>query len=157
MGEKLFVAVVLAGVVQPLLHRIRKRWHGRRVSRTVEALNRGGTARVDCAARFRNSGGGRHRARLTVKAEGVFLSTKDGTVAELRIGTPHSDVEVVAELSMLVCDVAGRQLEILLPAEEDHLFKALEARLLDRGDGLPTAAGAAPGPLSGSSPTHRGS
>ena len=144
MGEKLFVAVVLAGVVQPLLHRIRKRWHGRRVSRTVEALNRGGTARVDCAARFRNSGGGRHRARLTAEAGGVFLSTADGTVARLRLGAPLTDVEIVAEHSMLVCDAAGRRLEILLPAEEDHLFQAVVARIRGARN-EPSAADPVPG------------
>ncbi|MET8138390.1 MULTISPECIES: hypothetical protein [unclassified Streptomyces] len=149
MWETLSDTVVLAIVAEPLLRRIRKRWRRRRVSRTVAALNRGENAHIRCAARFRNSGGGRHRARLTVKAEGVFLSTFDDTVSKLRLGTPRTSVEVVAELSMMVCNVAGRQLEILLPAEEDRLFKAVVARLPDRSDEPPATADVVPRSVSG--------
>ncbi|MGW3911467.1 hypothetical protein ACWEBX_08040 [Streptomyces sp. NPDC005070] len=155
MWETLYDTVVLAVVAELLLRPIRKRWHRRRISQTVAALNRGKTTRIRCAARFRNSGGGRHRARLTVKADGVFLSTVDSTVARLRLGTPHTSVEVVAERSMMVCSVAGRQLEILLPAEEDRLFKAVVARLLDHGDEQHPAAGIVPSSDSGSTPSHK--
>ncbi|MCT9007029.1 hypothetical protein ACWGKW_27255 [Streptomyces sp. NPDC054766] len=131
MWETLYGTVVLAIVTEPLLRPIQKRLRRSRISRRVAAVNRGETTRIRCAARFRNSGGARHRARLTVKTEGVFLSTLDGKVAELRLGTPRTSVEAAAELSMMVCNVAGRQLEIWLPAEEDRLFKAVVARLLD--------------------------
>ncbi|MFE2581423.1 hypothetical protein [Streptomyces sp. NPDC059378] len=105
------------------------------IGRTVAALSHGDTARIRCAARFRNSGGGRHRARLTAEAGGVFLSTADGTVARLPLGAPPTTgIEIVAEHSMLVCDTAGRQLEILLPAGEDHLFQAVVARIMGGGN-----------------------
>jgi hypothetical protein len=150
--ENLFATVVLAVVSEPLLRRMRKGWRRRRIARTVTELTRGKTVHIRCAARFRNSGGGRHRARLTVKAEGVFLSTVDSTVSKLRLGTPR---EVVAELSMLVCSAAGRQLEIWLPVEEDRLFKAVVARLLDCSDEHPVTTGIVPGSVSGSAPAHR--
>ncbi|GAA3500877.1 hypothetical protein GCM10019016_079840 [Streptomyces prasinosporus] len=65
-----------------------------------------------------------------VQAEGVFLSTTDGTVSNLQLGTPGATVEVVNELSMVLCNVAGRQLEVLLPATEDRLFKAVADTLV---------------------------
>ncbi|MER5599023.1 hypothetical protein [Streptomyces sp. NPDC002265] len=139
MWDQLFGAVVVAIMAEPLIRRIRKWWRRLRIGRTVAALSRGDTARIRCAARFRNSGGGRHRARLTAEAGGVFLSTTDGTVVRLRLGAPLTGVEIVAEHAMLVCDTAGRQLEILLPAEEDHLFQAVVARIL--GDGNVMARG----------------
>lgn len=147
MWENLHATVVLAIAAGPVLRWIQKGWRRRRIARTVAALNRGKTTHIRCAARFRNAGGARHRARMTVKAEGVFLSTIDSTVSNLPLGTPG---EVIAELSMLVCTVAGRQLEIWLPAEEDGLFKAVVARLLDRSDELPVTAGIVPGSVSGS-------
>ncbi|MEU0785348.1 hypothetical protein ABZ341_27680 [Streptomyces sp. NPDC006173] len=155
MWETLYDTVVLAIVGELLLRPIREQWHRRGISQTVAALNRGKATRIRCAARFRNSGGGRHRARLTVTADGVFLSTVDSTVAELRLGTPHTSVEVVAEHSMMVCSVAGRQLEIWLPAEEDRLFKAVVARLLDHGDEHSATAGIVPRSDSGSAPPHK--
>ncbi|MFD9007324.1 hypothetical protein ACFV0T_41460 [Streptomyces sp. NPDC059582] len=162
MWENFFSSVVLATVAEPLLRRIQKRWRSWRISRTVAALDCGGTVRIRCAARFRNSGGGRHRARLTVTAEGVFLSTVDGAVTHLRLGTARGGVTVVAERSMLVCNAAGRQLEILLPAGEERLFKALVVRALDGGDehsaaaaaAAAAAAGVVPGAVSGSAPAH---
>ncbi|MFF3418481.1 hypothetical protein ACFYW9_27855 [Streptomyces sp. NPDC002698] len=154
MWENLSVTVALAIVTGPLLGWIQKGWRRRHIARTVASLNRGKNTHIRCAARFRNSGGARHRARLTVKAEGVFLSTVDSTVSKLPLGTPR---EVVAELSMLVCNVAGRQLEIWLPAEEDRLFKAVVARLLDRSDEHPVTAGIVPGSVSGSAPAHHSS
>ncbi|MFD7876654.1 hypothetical protein ACFV5G_21535 [Streptomyces sp. NPDC059766] len=126
-------------MAEPLIRRIRKWWRRMCIGRTVAALSHGGTARIRCAARFRNSGGGRRRARLTAEAGGVFLSTADGTVARLRLGGSLTIAEIVAEHSMLVCETAGRQLEILLPAEEDHLFQAVVARIL--GDGKVMARG----------------
>ncbi|MFB7374763.1 hypothetical protein ACFC0D_33540 [Streptomyces sp. NPDC056222] len=127
-------------VAQPLLHRIQKRWRSVRMSRRVAALNRGETVRIRCAARFRNSGGGRRRAHLTVKPEGVFVSTADGAVSKLQLGTPDTRVTVVAELSMLVCNVDGRLLEVLLAAEEDRLLKAVTARLPECDSRNPAAA-----------------
>ena len=129
MWETVSVSVLLVIVTQPLLHRIQKRWHSVRMAQRVAALNRGETVRIRCAARFRNSGGGRRRAHLTATHEGVFVSTADGTVSKLQLGTPDTQVTVVAELSMLVCDVAGRQLEVLLAAGEGRLLKAMAARL----------------------------
>ncbi|MFD9033514.1 hypothetical protein ACFVZW_20525 [Streptomyces sp. NPDC059567] len=131
MWETVSVLVLLVIVTQPLLHRMQKRWHSVRTAQRVAALNRGETVRVRCAARFRNSGGDRRRAYLTATSEGVFVSTADGTVSKLQLGTPDTQVTIVAELSMLVCDVAGRQLEVLLAAGEDRLLQAVAARLPD--------------------------
>ncbi|MFE1285760.1 hypothetical protein [Streptomyces sp. NPDC058751] len=159
MWENFAVTMILALVTEPILSRVQKRWRRMRIVRTVAALERGDTARIRCAARFRNSGGGRHRARLTVKAEGVFPSTADGTVTELRLGAPSPTVEaeVVAERSMLVYDVAGRRLEILLPAEEDRLFTAVLARALGRSDeNATTSATPSTSPSDRSSPHHDG-
>ncbi|MEU6882886.1 hypothetical protein [Streptomyces sp. NPDC046712] len=140
MWDTLFLVMIFVIVANTILHRIQKRWRRRRSSQTVAALNRGGTVHIRCAARFRNSGGGRNRAGLTVRAQGVFLSTVDGVVSELQLGTPDTDVEIVAELSMVVCDVAGRQLEVLLPAGESRLFGAVAVRLLDRSNAHPAIA-----------------
>src|SRR5262249_38906590 len=128
--ETLFVIVGFTVVADPLRRRIRELWHQRRISQTIAALNRGETVRIRCDARFRNSGGGRHRARLTVQAEGVFLSTFDGTVSNLQLGTPGMTIEIVAELSMMLCNVAGQQLEVLLPTGEDRLLKAVAGTLM---------------------------
>ncbi|MFG2946238.1 hypothetical protein [Streptomyces adustus] len=149
--ERFFVTVVVATMAEPLLRRMRQRWRRMRIRRTVAALSQGDTTHVRCATRFRNSGGRRRRARLTVEAAGVFLSSADGTVAKLQLGTPLATVEVVAERSMLVCDVAGRQLEILLPAEEDRLFEAVAARIVSRSSEH-LAADAVPGSLLESAP-----
>ncbi|MFF3872074.1 hypothetical protein [Streptomyces sp. NPDC001978] len=130
MWETLFVILGFAVVVDPLLRRIRKVRRERRISQTIAALDRGGTIRIRCDARFRNTGGKRHRARLVVRAEGVFLSTVDGTVSNLQLGTPGVTVEVVNELSMVLCNVAGRQLEVLLPPGEDRLLKAVAETLV---------------------------
>ncbi|MFJ7967070.1 hypothetical protein [Streptomyces sp. NPDC096324] len=156
MWDKISVAVTLAIVAEWLLRPMLTRWRKMRVSQTVAALNRGDAVRIRCAARFRNSGGGRHRAHLTVKAEGVFLSTSDRTIAKHQLGTPDTrdTVEVVAELSMLVCNVAGRQLEILLPSGEDLLLKAVLARLLKNRDENPATNPAAPDALTNPAPTH---
>ncbi|MFF3883633.1 hypothetical protein [Streptomyces sp. NPDC001914] len=143
MWEKFLVTMILAIMAESLLRRIRRRWRKVRVRQTVAALSRGDTAHIRCAARFRNSGGGRHRARLTVQADDVSLSTSDGTVAKLLFRSPLTGVEVVAERSMLVCDADGRQLEILLPAGEDRLFHAVVARLLGCGNEHPAADAAA--------------
>lgn len=140
--EELAVTMALAALAEPLLRRMKKRWRRMRVSRTVAMLTRGDSARIRCAARFRNTGGARHRARLTVKAEGVFLTIADGTNATPRPGMLLTGVEVVAERSMLVCTVAGRQLEILLPADEDRLLRAVTARLSDCSDKHYATAGA---------------
>ncbi|MET7621916.1 hypothetical protein [Streptomyces sp. NPDC005408] len=131
------VIVGFAIVADPLLRRIRKLWRKRRISRTVAGLKRGEAVRIRCDVRFRNSGGKRHRARLAVKAEGVFLSTIDGTVSNLQLRTPGTTVEIVAELSMMVCNVAGRQLEVLLPTGEDRLLKAVAGSLIDCTDEQP--------------------
>ncbi|MFF2363761.1 hypothetical protein ACFVU0_13725 [Streptomyces sp. NPDC058122] len=156
MWDKISVAVTLAIVAEWLLRPMLTRWRKMRVSQTVAALNRGDAIRIRCAARFRNSGGGRHRAHLTVKAEGFFLSTSDGTVAKHQLGTPRTrdTVEVVAELSMLVCNVAGRQLEILLPSGEDLLLKAVLARLLRDSDENPATIAVTPEALPGPEPAH---
>lgn len=130
MWETLTLIVASAIVADPLLRRIRKLWRAHRVSRTVAGLNRGETVRIRCDARFRNDGGERRRARLVVQAEGVFLSTIDGTVSNLRLGAPDTTVEIVAQRSMMVCNVAGRQLEVLLPTVEDRLFKAVAGTLM---------------------------
>ncbi|MGX1540948.1 hypothetical protein [Streptomyces adustus] len=153
MWEKLFVTVIFAMMAESILRRIQKRWRRMRIRRTVAALSHGGTARIRCAARFRNSGGRRRRARLTAEAAGVFLSTADGTVAKLRLGTPLASVEAVAERSMLVCDVAGRQLEVLFPAEEDRLFEAVVARIFGTSNDH-LAADANPRSLLDSAPAH---
>ncbi|MFE4703293.1 hypothetical protein ACFRIC_40120 [Streptomyces sp. NPDC056738] len=153
MWEKLFVTMILAIMAESLLRRIRRRWHRMRVRQTVAALSRGDTARIRCAARCRNSGGGRHRARLTVEAEGASLSTSDGTVEQLQFRTPLTSVEVVPERSMLVYNTGGRQFEILLPAGEDRLFDAVVARLLGRGSEHLTA-GTVSSSLLGSAPAH---
>ncbi|MFD6550796.1 hypothetical protein [Streptomyces sp. NPDC058398] len=131
--------MILAIMAESLFRRIRRRWRKMCVRQTVAALSRGDTARIRCAARFRNSGGGRHRAHLTVEAESVSLSTTDGTVAKLQFATPLTSVEVIAERSMLVCDTDGRQLEILLPTGEDRLFNAVIARLLGCSNVLDSA------------------
>ncbi|WP_329124842.1 hypothetical protein [Streptomyces sp. NBC_01353] len=140
MWDTLLLIMVFAIVANPVLDWIQKRWRRRRSSQTIAALNRGESVHIRCATRFRNSGGGRHRASLAVRAEGVFLSTVDGTVSELQLGTPGNGVEIVAEFSMMVCDVAGRQLEVLLPAGESHLFKAVAVSLLDHSNTHPTTA-----------------
>lgn len=129
----------LATLADWVLSRTLKRWRRRRTSQKVAALSRGETVRIRCAARFRNSGGARHRANLTVGADGVFLSTVDDTVSTVQLGTPPTSVTIAAELSMIVCDVAGRQLEVLLPAGEDRLFKAVAVSLLYRRDARSTA------------------
>ncbi|MFJ2058026.1 hypothetical protein ACIOMM_19025 [Streptomyces sp. NPDC087908] len=133
MWETVSTLVLLALVAQPLLHQIQGRWHSVRASRRVAALNRGEPIHIRCAARFRNAGGGRRRARLAVKPEGVFVSTADGTVSKLQLGTPDTRVTVVAELSMMVCNVAGRELEVLLTAGDDRLLIAVAARLPNCG------------------------
>ncbi|WP_162624778.1 hypothetical protein [Streptomyces cadmiisoli] len=125
MWDTLVVIVGFAVVVDPLLRRIRRLSQERRISRTVAALGTGGTVRIRCDARFRNAGGKRHRARLVVQAEGAFLSTVDGKVPNLELSTPAATVEVVNDLSMVLCNVDGRQLEVLLPAGEDRLLKAV--------------------------------
>ncbi|MFB7611669.1 hypothetical protein [Streptomyces gardneri] len=99
------------------------------MAQTVDALSRGATVRIRCATRFRNSGGGRQRAYLTVRAKDAFVSTADGTVPNVRLGAPGTNLEIIAELSMIVCDVAGRQLEVLLPAGEELLLQAVTANL----------------------------
>lgn len=109
------------------------RWRRRRHAQMISALRGGETVDIRCAARFRNSGGARHRATLTLRAEGVFLSTADGTLQELQLGTAATDVELVSERAMLLCDVDGRQLEVLLRDEEGHLFRAVALSLRDRG------------------------
>jgi hypothetical protein len=128
--ETLVAIAGIAVVADPLLRRIRELWRKRRISRTVAALNRGETVHIRCDARFRNSGGERHRARLTVQAEGVLLSTFDGTVSNLQLRAPGMSVEIVAELSMMLCNVAGRPLEVLLPSREDRLLKAVAGILM---------------------------
>ncbi|MFD3943343.1 hypothetical protein [Streptomyces sp. NPDC058579] len=135
MWDSFLLIMICAIVADSLLHRIRRLWRRMRRSQTVAALNRGETVHIRCAARFRNTGGRRHRATLTVKAEGAFLTTLDGTVSDLQLGVPATSVEIVAERSMMVCEVAGRQLEVLLPDEENeenHLLKAVEISLLYR-------------------------
>lgn len=128
--ETLFAILGFAVVVDPLLRRMRKVWREHRISQTIAALDRGGTIRIPCDARFRNAGGKRHRARLVVQAGGVFLSTIDGTVSNLQLGPAGATVEVVNELSMMLCNVAGRQLEVLLPPGEDRLLKAVAETLV---------------------------
>lgn len=131
MWESLSAIVLVAIVAEPLLRRTRNRWRRRRISKTVGALSSGQTVRIRCAARFRSSGGGRHRAYLTVRAEEAFVSTVDGTVSNVRLGAPGTTLDFTAEQSMIVCDVAGRQLEILLPAGEERLLQAVATRLSD--------------------------
>ncbi|GGY17329.1 hypothetical protein GCM10010299_23160 [Streptomyces tanashiensis] len=131
MWESLSAVVLVAIVAEPLLRRTRNRWRRRRVSQTVGALSRGQSVRIRCAARFRHSGGGRQRAHLTVRAEGAFISTVGGTLSKVRLGAPGTTLEIIAEQSMIVCDVAGRQLEVLLPTGEERLIQAVAARLSD--------------------------
>ncbi|MFF5485745.1 hypothetical protein ACFY7Y_05940 [Streptomyces virginiae] len=119
----------MAIVAEPLIRRTRNRWRRRRVSQIVGALSRGESVRIRCAARFRNSGGGRRRAHLTVTSEDAFISTADGAVSKVRLRAPGTNVEIITESSMIVCDVTGRQLEILLPAGEETLLQAVAARL----------------------------
>ncbi|MGW1118315.1 hypothetical protein ACWD5B_14575 [Streptomyces tanashiensis] len=137
MWESLSAIVLVAIVAEPLLRRTRNRWRRRRVSQTVGALSRGRTVRIKCAARFRHSGGGRQRAHLTVRAEEAFLSTLDGTVSKVQLGAPGTTLEIIAEQSMIVCDVAGRQLEVLLPAGEEQLLQAVATRLSDSATNAP--------------------
>ncbi|MGW1966641.1 hypothetical protein ACWCPD_41035 [Streptomyces sp. NPDC001935] len=156
MWEKFSVVVALAFVAEWLLRPIQTRWRKMRISQTVAALNRGDAARVRCAARFHNSGGSRHRARLAFNAAGVLLSATDGAIAQLELGnslTPDN-VEAVVERSMLVCNVDGRQLEILLPSGEDRLLEAVLARLLKDSNAAPTTTAVTPQTLSAPTPAH---
>ncbi|WP_330459325.1 hypothetical protein OIB37_22095 [Streptomyces sp. NBC_00820] len=137
---------LLVAVIDVVLSRGWKRWRRLRMSRKVEALNRGETVRVRCAARFRRSGGRRLGAYLMVTPKGVFVSTTDGTVSNLCLGTPGSGVEIVAEQSVIVYDVDGRQLEVLLPAGEEALLTAVAARLPGIDYGWPRAQGIPPVP-----------
>ncbi|MCX4648594.1 MULTISPECIES: hypothetical protein [unclassified Streptomyces] len=129
MWETFIVIVGFGAVADLIRRRIRELWHKRRVPQTVAALRRGETVRIRCDARFRNAGGQRHRARLVVHAEGAFLSTVDGTVSNVQLAPPGANVEVVTERSMLLCNVAGRQLEVLLPTGDDRLLKAVASAL----------------------------
>ncbi|MEU4272574.1 hypothetical protein [Streptomyces sp. NPDC026092] len=116
-----------------VFYQIARLWRRMRRSRTIAALSRGEAVRIRCDARFRNTGGRRHRATLTVGAEGTFLTTADGTVSDLRLGVPATSVEIVVERSMMVCDVAGRQLEVLQPDEEDPEYRLIKAVASARG------------------------
>jgi len=113
----------------PLLRRIHKLRREHRISQTVAALNRGETVRIRCDARFRKAGGERHSARLVAQAEGVFLSTIDGTVSNLQLGAPGATVEIVAWRWMMLSNVDGRQLEVLLSTGEDRLLNAVASTL----------------------------
>jgi hypothetical protein len=149
MWESLSVIALVAIVAEPILRRIRNRWRRKRMSQAVAALNRGDTVRIRCAARFRNSGGGRRRACLTVGTEGAVISTADGTISKVQLGAPGTNIEIIAELSMITCDVSGRQLEVLLPAGEELLLKAVAASLPDSATERPTAKGGVPRLASG--------
>ncbi|MFJ6355331.1 hypothetical protein ACIQKB_38465 [Streptomyces sp. NPDC092046] len=53
------------------------------------------------------------------------MSTADGSASNVQLGAPGANVEIIAELSTIVCVTAGRQLEVLLPAGEEQLLKAV--------------------------------
>lgn len=136
-------------VTEALGRRGWEHWRRRRISRTIAALSRGEAVRIRCEARFRGSGGRRLGAHLMVTSEGVFVSTADGTVSNLCLGTADSRVEIITEQLMMVCDVAGRQLEVLLPAGEESLLSAVVARLPDSDNEQHRAGGIPPGPTQG--------
>ncbi|MFD5570494.1 hypothetical protein [Streptomyces cadmiisoli] len=131
MWDAIFVGLFVS-IAAELLRRVRDQWRIRRTSRTVEALGRGETVRIRCAARFRSSGGARRRAYLTVGAEGAFISTSDGSVSKAQLDAPGVNPQSTPTLSMIVCTVAGRKLEVLLPSGQRALFEAVAARLSAR-------------------------
>ncbi|MFB7592792.1 hypothetical protein [Streptomyces sp. NPDC056169] len=67
-------------------------------------------------------------------AEHAFVSTVDGTMSKLQLGAPGTNLEIIAELTTIVCDVAGRRLEVLLRAGEQQLLQSVPARLSDGGE-----------------------